>query len=403
MKINIKNIFQGDRGIWIIVFFLFIYSILSVYSASAQLAYGRAGDGNTTQYLLKQTFMLLLGIGTIIVIHLIPYKYFSKLSVYMWYFSILLLIITLIWGADVNDAKRWLTLPGGLTFQTSDFAKIALIMYLSRVLALKESEINTLKGSLKLIFLPIAITCGLILPVGLSTTVLLFGTCMILLFMSRMKFKYLANMLGIVAVLGIGLLLFIQTDKTFGRSETWRSRIESFRDPNKPENIQETHSKIAVATGGLTGKGPGQSIQKNILPHPYSDYIFAIIVEEFGLLFGAIPLLALYLYLFGRTTKIVKKVNRKFGAYATIGLATLITLQALSNMAVATNIFPVTGQPLPFVSLGGTSILFTSMAFGIILSVSREVKQNEKKSDEDASNIEEDIAVEEIINNIETV
>jgi cell division protein FtsW len=387
MKFSFKNILQGDKGIWIIIFFLAIFSILAVYSASAQLAFGRMGSGNTTQYLLKQIVMLMIGVGTVVFIHLIPYKYFSKISVYMWYFSILLLIITLIWGAEVNDAKRWLTLPGGFTFQTSDFAKVALIMYLSRNLALKEAEINTLRGSMEKIFAPIAITCGLILPAGLSTTVLLFGVCMLLLFMSKLKMKYTASMLGIVVGFGLLLLVFVQTDKTFGRSETWRSRIESFKDPNKPENIQEKHSRIAIATGGLFGNGPGQSIQKNILPHPYSDYIFAIIVEEFGLLLGAIPLIALYIFLFGRATKIVKKVSRKFGAYATAGLTCLITLQALSNMAVATGIFPVTGQPLPFVSLGGTSIIFTGMAFGIILSVSREVKQNEKQVMEEVSDI----------------
>ncbi|MDR2010138.1 MAG: FtsW/RodA/SpoVE family cell cycle protein [Bacteroidales bacterium] len=381
MALKITNIFQGNKGIWVIIMFLFIFSEFAVYSASAQLAFGKL-DGNTTRFLIKQTIFLLLGVFTIIIVHKIPYKYFSKFSLFFWYVSIILLVFTLIWGADVNDAKRWIMLPGGITFQTSDFAKIALLVYLSKVLAQKEDEINTLKGSMKLVFLPIVITCGLILPAGLSTTVLLFGVCMLLVFMSNMKFRYFANMLGIVLVGGGILIALIFAGVNFGRSDTWKSRIESFfmkdKIENYKENLQETHSKIAVSTGGLFGRGLGHSIQKNILPHPYSDYIFAIIVEELGVIFGAIPLLGCYLYLFVLAIRIVRKANRKFAIYSTISLATLITLQALSNMAVATGIFPVTGQTLPFVSLGGTSIVFTSIAFGIILSVSREVAKEEK-------------------------
>lgn len=376
-KIKLSNIFQGNKGIWIIILFLFIYSEFAVYSASAQLAFGKL-DGNTTRFLIKQTIFLLLGVIVIIITHKMPSKYFSKFSLFFWYLSIVLLVFTLFWGADVNDAKRWISLPGGITFQTSDFAKITLLVYLSKVLAQKENEINSFKGSLKLVFLPILVTCGLILPANLSTTVLLFGVCMLLVFMSNLKFRYFASMVGIIILMGAGMYLFIQNDNTFGRSETWRNRIEGFRDPNKPENIQETHSKIAVATGGLFGRGLGHSIQKNILPHPYSDYIFAIIVEELGIVFGAVPLIACYLYLFILVIRIVRKASKKFAIYSTISLAMLITLQALSNMAVASNIFPVTGQPLPFVSLGGTSILFTALAFGIILSVSREIEKEEK-------------------------
>jgi len=289
---------------------------------------------------------------------------------------------------NVNDARRWIQLPGGMTFQTSDFAKITLIMYLSRILALKEASINTLEGSLKKVFFPIVLTCGLIMPEDLSTAVLLFGICTILTIYSRMKFKYIAIMGGITVGFMLVMLLLIKTNQSIGRFQTWNNRIESFTSSDGEENIQEKHSKIAVATGGLFGKGPGKSSQRNILPHPYSDYIFAVIVEELGLVFGAIPLLALYLFLFLRAKKIVKKVSRKFGAYATAGLSTLIVLQALSNMAVTTNIFPVTGQPLPFVSYGGTSLFFTGIAFGVILSVSRsvqpveeDIEQNEQKED----------------------
>jgi len=271
-------------------------------------------------------------------------------------------------------------LPGGLTFQTSDFAKIALLMYLSRVLALKEAEINSYKGVFKHVFLPVAITTGLILPANLSTAVLIFGVSMILVFFSNLKFKYLAAMLGVVMIFGVIFIGAVKTFKDVGRFATWNSRIEGFfAGGDKEENIQEKHAKIAVATGGLFGKGPGKSNQRNILPHPYSDYIFAVIVEEFGLIIGAIPLILLYLFLYLRVKIIVKKVNRKFGVYVVSGLATLIVLQAFANMAVTTNIIPVTGQPLPFVSYGGTSIFFIGMALGVILSVSREVTDLEKQ------------------------
>ncbi len=353
--------------------------MLSVYSASGQLAF-RNGDGNTTTYLLRQSFMLLLSISFIVLIHHIPYRYFSKLSVYAWYLSIGLLVFTLFFGMNVNDARRWIMLPGGLTFQTSDFAKIALLMYLSRVLALKEAEINSYKGVFKHVFLPVAITTGLILPANLSTAVLIFGVSMILVFFSNLKFKYLAAMLGVVMIFGVIFIGAVKTFKDVGRFATWNSRIEGFfAGGDKEENIQEKHAKIAVATGGLFGKGPGKSNQRNILPHPYSDYIFAVIVEEFGLIIGAIPLILLYLFLYLRVKIIVKKVNRKFGVYVVSGLATLIVLQAFANMAVTTNIIPVTGQPLPFVSYGGTSIFFIGMALGVILSVSREVTDLEKQ------------------------
>ncbi len=374
MKLSSANIFRGDRGIWIIILFLFLYSVISVYSASAQLAF-RSSSGSTTFFLLKQIFYLLIAVSAIVIVHNIPYKYFSRISVYLWYLSLALLVFTLIWGMNVNDARRWIQLPGGITFQTSDFAKLTLLMYLSRNLSIKEAGLKTFEGAFKKIFLPIIITCGLIFPEDLSTAVMLFGISMLLVIYSRLNIKYIAIMLAMTMGLGLTMFVAIKAYPEYGRFKTWNNRIESFMDPGGKENIQEVHSKIAVATGGLFGKGPGKSSQRNILPHPYSDYIFAVIVEELGLIFGAIPLIALYLYLFLRSKKIVKKVNRKFGAYLTAGLSSLIVLQALSNMAVATNIFPVTGQPLPFVSYGGTSIFFTGVALGIILSVSRSVQE----------------------------
>lgn len=388
-----KKIFKGDIGIWIIILLLSIYSMLAVYSASSQLAYREAG-GNTSFYLIRQAIMLILSISLIIMIHNIPYKYFSRSSVYLWYIAIVLLVFTLFFGININDARRWIMLPGGITFQTSDFAKVALIMYIARILSIKEAEVNTWKGCFKKLYFPILLTVGLILPANLSTAMLLFGTSMLLIFFSNLKFKYFATM--IASSLIIGLLFFgvVKTFKHVGRFETWNNRIENFtKKSDKPENIQEKHSKIAIAKGGLFGLGPGKSNQRNVLPHPYSDYIFAIIIEEYGLLFGAIPLIVLYLYLFMRVKIIIKKTNRKFGAYIVSGLASLIVLQALSNMAVTTNTIPVTGQPLPLVSYGGTSIVFIGMALGIILSVSREVEDMEnakemQKLEEDNSKLE---------------
>ncbi|HOK37639.1 MAG: FtsW/RodA/SpoVE family cell cycle protein [Bacteroidales bacterium] len=400
-----QKIFEGDKGIWRIMLLLCFYSIISVYSASSQLAYDASGI-NASKYLFRQIIILAIGTSVALMISKVPYKYFSKPSVFLWYLSIFLLIVTLIWGLNINDARRWLLLPGGITFQTSDFAKIALLMFLSRNLTLKEEENkNTLKY-LKNIFFPILITCGLITVANLSTGVLLFGVSMILVFLGKVGFKNLA--ITFLITIGLVLLLFaaIKTFKDVGRIETWNNRIETFRDPNKPENIQQTHSKIAVATGKLFGKGPGKSIQRNILPNPYSDYIFAIITEELGLVIGVIPIMMLYLFLFLRARRIIKKAGRKFGIYITASMSILIVTQALSNMAVATNVFPVTGQPLPFISYGGTSIFFTGVAFGIILSVSREVEQKELEekmqaealSAEDKNKTENPI---EVINNAE--
>ncbi|HOE38670.1 MAG TPA: FtsW/RodA/SpoVE family cell cycle protein, partial [Bacteroidales bacterium] len=282
-----------------------------------------------------------------------------------------------------------------ITFQTSDFAKVALIMYIARNLAIKEEEVNSWKGCFKKLYFPILLTVGLILPANLSTALLLFGTSMLLILFSNLKLKYFAGMVAASLVLGFLFFGAVKTFKHVGRFETWNNRIENFTNKtDKTENIQEKHSKIAIAKGGLFGLGPGKSNQRNILPHPYSDYIFAIIIEEYGLVFGAIPLIVLYLYLFMRVKIIVKNTNRKFGAYIVSGLAALIILQAFSNMAVATNVIPVTGQPLPLVSYGGTSIVFMGMALGIILSVSREVE--EMKNAKKAQELEDDISNAEI-------
>jgi cell division protein FtsW len=334
------------------------------------LAY-RYQEGNTAYYFLKQFGFLLAGLGIIFVTHLIPYKVYFPLSQILLLASIPLLAFTLVFGASLNEASRWLAIPGlGITIQTSDFAKLALIMYIARLLATKQNEIKDLKNTFIPLVIPILIICALILPANFSTAALLGLTCWILLLIGRVNLKYLFGFTGIgIAVMVIGFFIVLETN-AIKRAQTWKNRIENFSSGDGSENYQATQSKIAIATGGIIGKGPGNSTQRNFLPHPYSDFIYAIIVEEYGLV-GGVFILLLYLTLLYRAGIIVKKAQRTFPAFLAIGLTLLLVFQAMINMAVAVNLFPVTGQPLPLVSMGGTSLLFTSAAFGIILSISR--------------------------------
>lgn len=378
----LRNNIKGDKVIWTILVILSFYSLLAVYSASGTLAYKFFG-GNATHYLLRQGAILIIGFSIIFVVHRIPYKYFSKLSQMAFYLAVFLLLVTLLWGMSLNQASRWIELPGGITFQTSDFAKIALIMYLARVLAVREDEIKSFKGMLKYLMLPVLLVCGLIFPADISTSALLFGVAMVLFFVGQVKFKYLLSVMG-MGIAAIGLfIVIVQISPVESRLGTAQKRIEDFVNPESEGNFQANQAKIAVASAGIFGKGPGNSVQRNILPHPYSDFIFAIIVEEYGYIIGALILIALYVFLFYRVIIIVKKVDRKFGAYSACGLGLLLVFQAFSHMAVSVNILPVTGQTLPFVSMGGTSIVFLSLGVGIILSISREVNETEaKKKDE---------------------
>jgi cell division protein FtsW len=296
------------------------------------------------------------------------------------------MLVATLFSGEVNEASRWLTLPViNISFQTSDLAKLALIMYLARLLAKKQDHIKDLRGAFVPIVIPVVLTCGLILPANFSTAAVLFSTCLVLMFIGRLNLKYIAYMIGI----GIaGLLLLFMIAKVYPevlpRSETWLSRIESFGGGDSKENYQVEQAKIAIATGGLVGKMPGNSIQRNVLPHPYSDFIFAIIIEEYGLI-GGFFLVLLYLILLYRGVRISTRAQGSFGAFLAVGLSFSLVFQALINMAVAVNLLPVTGQPLPLVSMGGTSLWFTSFAVGIILSVSRDT---EEKSNENETTTE---------------
>jgi cell division protein FtsW len=366
---------KGDKVIWAVVLFLSLVSLLAVYSSTGTLAY-RFQGGNTTYYILKHSSIMIVSLAIIFITHMIPYKFYSRLSQLFLFVSLILLVITLIMGTTINEASRWLTLPGlGFTIQTSDFAKLSLIMYLARLLSLKQYEKKDSRDSFVRLLVPIILVCGLIMPANLSTSIILFATCIILMFIGRVRTVYLIGLIasGLVLLsLFIAVAMYSQSE---GRLGTWRSRIESFVNKSGDGNYQVEQSKIAIATGGVFGKGPGNSTQRNFLPHPYSDFIYAIIIEEYGLA-GGVIMLFFYLWLLYRGGVIVKRSSRTFPAFLATGLTLSIVIQAVINMAVVVNILPVTGQPLPLVSMGGSSLVFTSIALGIILSVSHGVQRS---------------------------
>lgn len=369
---------RGDKIIWMIVIFLFIFSMLAVYSATGTLAY-KMQVGNE-KYLLKQIVMAVFGLLLMFGTHMIDYKYYSRLAQLLWYVSIPLLIYTMFFGTELNDANRWITLPVvGLTFQTSDLAKLALIMYLARQLSIKQEQIDDFKESFIPILLPIVVTCILIAPENLSTAVILFCTSVFVMFVGRIALKHIAMLFGVsllVGVLFVGLLFVLPDTMLKGRSLTWKHRIENYISPkaDMDEDYQVLQAKIAIAKGGIVKLNPGGSEQRNFLPHPYSDFIYAIIIEEYGLLGGAFIVL-LYLFFLYRCIRIVIKAPKAFGALLAVGLGIALVTQAMINMAVAVNLLPVTGVTLPLVSMGGSSVIFTSIAFGIILSVSRTIEE----------------------------
>ncbi|MHC1705962.1 MAG: FtsW/RodA/SpoVE family cell cycle protein [Bacteroidales bacterium] len=375
----IRNI-KGDKVLWVVVIILSIFSLLAVYSSTGTLAYKKQG-GNTEYYLLKHFIIMVFGFMLMYLTHKIKYQYFSRISQLAMIISIILLVITLFFGSNINEANRSLTLPViNLTFQSSDFAKLALIMYTARILSKKQEQIKDFKTAFLPIMWPILLICALILPENFSTAAMLFVTCLVLMFIGRVNLRYIMSLVGsgiLILAFVIGIVYFTKPDK--GRVLTWKNRIEHFvNGDNGEEGYQVEQAKIAIATGGVFGKMPGKSTQRNFLPHPYSDFIYAIIIEEYGL-FGGILLVLLYLIILFRGTRIVVKSPGNFGAFLAIGVSFSLVFQAMINMAVAVNLFPVTGQPLPLVSMGGTSMWFTSIAIGIILSVSREIENPQTK------------------------
>jgi cell division protein FtsW len=399
---KIRRYIKGDRIIWIVVLILLVISLLSVYSSTGSLAYQHR-SGNTFFYLFRQLKFILLGVVIIFFIHLIPYRVFSRMSIFALYLAIPLLILTMIIGSNINDATRWLQIPGtGLTIQPSDFAKIALVMYVAKILSVNQNNIKDFRGVFGKISLAIIVTCALILPANFSTAVIVFVTAFSLMFVGRIPVKYLALMIftGLFAFsIFIGGALLLNKE---GRISTWKNRIEAYVDGNG-DNYQADQAKVAIVQGGLFGKGPGNSTQRNLLPHPYSDFIYAIIIEEYGTLIGGILVIALYLWLFFRTGMIIRRSKSTYGAFLAFGLSMGLVLQAFVNMAVAVGLVPVTGQTLPLVSMGGSSIFFTSIATGMILSVSWGTKETpggtEENGNADAASAETDKVAEPVREN----
>jgi len=370
---------KGDRVIWTIVLLLSLLSVLVVYSSVVTLAH-KYKQGNTESYLIKHAITLIGGITIMYFVHKMKYTVFSRVAQLGIFLVIPLLLFTLMKGVSAGDASRWVEIPGlGLTFQSSDLAKIILVIYVARTLTIRQGEFTDLKTVGRYLMLPIGVVCGLILPANFSTAALLFLSCLFLMFVGGIPIKIILKLLGICL---IGAALFITLVMTYPealgrRGPTWKARIENFFSGKSDSNYQSEQAKIAIATG-VVGKGPGNSTQRAFLPQASSDFIYAIIIEEYGLFTGFL-LLFLYMILLFRGIRILRDSDKTFGALIAIGLSFSLVFQALVNMAVAVNLFPVTGQPLPLISMGGTSIWFTCISIGIILSVS---KANEEKTAE---------------------
>ncbi|MES2680679.1 MAG: FtsW/RodA/SpoVE family cell cycle protein [Bacteroidota bacterium] len=380
------NYLKGDKVIWAIMFLLSLLSVLVVYSAVVTLAH-KFKQGNSEFYLIKQVIFFVVGFVIAYWVHKLKYTVFSKVAQVGLIFCVPLLIYTLLKGVSAGDAQRWIWIPGlKLTFQSSDLAKLVLIIYVARILAIKGKELVDFKSVFRQLLLPIGIICALILPANFSTAAILFFNCVVLMFVGGINIKIILKILGICILAGgmfFSWIWLLPESIPGGRGTTWKSRIENFSSGDTQSNYQSEQAKIAIATGGVIGKGPGNSTQRAFLPQASSDFIYAIIIEEYGLLSGFV-LLFLYMILLYRGIKILRDNDKPFGAFVAIGLAFSLVFQALVNMAVAVNLFPVTGQPLPLVSMGGTSMIFTMIALGIILSISRSVEDKTEEKLETA-------------------
>lgn len=363
---------QGDRAIWGVIAVLSIFSVLAVYSSTGTLAY-REMAGDTEAFLFKHLLIVAGGLFLTYLAHLMHYKRYSRAAPVLLLISIPLLVYTVAFGADINDARRWIQLPiVGITFQTSDFAKLALIIYVARTIGAKQEYIKDFQSAFLPIIVPVLIICGLIAPADLSTAILLFVTCVFMMFVGRVALPYIGLLLLLGVVVFAMLIILGEFFPDAIRSETWVNRMREYMDsPDGGYQVQQ--AKIAMANGEWFGLGPGNSIQRNYLPSPYSDFIYAIIVEEYGI-FGGVLIIALYVTLFFRATRLVTKSPKAFGAMLVIGLSISLILQAFINIAVSVHLVPVTGVTLPMVSMGGTSILFTCLSFGMILSVSKYIE-----------------------------
>lgn len=389
------KLYKGDKVIWSIVVLLVFISVLVVYSSTGSLAY-RHNKGNEF-YLFKQLGFIVIGVIIIYFSHRINYTIFSRVALWMYIFSIPLLLYTLVFGSNINEANRWIMLPVvHMTLQTSDLAKLALFMLLARQLSRKQDVITDWKKGFIPLMTPVILTCVLIAPANLSTSLLVGANSMLLMFMGRVQIKHLLLAIGVMLI-PVAILIMIAVGtykapngnvvaqqnsvvkemKSHGRVGTWIRRVQDFiyaKQEDIPYQVQQAN--IAIATGRWIGLGPGNSESRNYLPHPYSDYIFAIIIEEYGILGGSI-ILFIYLVFLYRCVRLFRKCPYAFGAFLALGLSVSLVIQALANMAVNVGLMPVTGVTLPLVSMGGSSFLFTCFSIGIILSVARNVEQME--------------------------
>lgn len=385
MSLSSKRLFQGDLVIWAIYFWLCMISLIEVYSAGSSLSY-KSGDFMAP--LFKQAIFLGIGTAVVWVIHSIPCRFF-KLGVFLYPISIFLLILTLIIGAKENDGARWLNF--GIKFQPSEIAKGALVLFVALILSFGQTEKGADKRAMKIILFATCLTCALIVTENLSTAALLFATVFVMMFIGRVPTKQLGKIVG-VCLLGVVLLATIVTifpkeklneSKLLHRASTWVDRVKDHTSDKETmsdtiflrDHAQEARAKIAIASSNMIGKMPGNSEQRDHLAQAYSDFIYAIIIEEMGVL-GAVFVAFLYIILLFRAGRIASMCERNFPAYLTMGLAILLVIQAMVNMLVAVGLIPITGQPLPLISRGGTSTIINSVYFGMILSVSRYARKN---------------------------
>jgi cell division protein FtsW len=407
-EVNIRNFFtpnisnmggnlvsktRGDRVIWGIVIILTLVSLLVVYSSTGSLAYKYSRS--TESYLFKQFAFIILGVLIIYFAHRVNYTIYSRIALPLFILSVILLIYTIFFGQTLNSGTRWIKLPViNMTFQTSDLAKLALFMYLSRQLSRKQGVIKDFKNGFLPIIIPVGITCLLIAPSNLSTALLIGGTSILIMFIGRVNTKHILLTVGILLIPVI--ILFSVAISTYdkkeqrakdipavfsvGRVPTWIGRIQTFMYSSKGDAneklFQINQAKIAIAKGSWFGLGPGNSQARNFLPHSYSDFIFAIILEEYGLL-GGVFMVFIYLLFLYRCIRLYRKCPYAFGAFLALALSFMLVIQAIANMGVNVNLFPNTGVTLPLVSMGGSSFLFTCLSIGIILSVARNVEQLE--------------------------
>ncbi len=371
---NLKTELKGDRVIWVLISLMTLVSLLGVYSSTGSLSHKEQG-GNTEYYLVKQGFIVLFGFFIMYVLHRLHYLRFHRIAPFLFIVAIPLLIFTLAFGVDINSARRWIEIPFlGFTFQSSDFARLALILYLARTISSKQSNIKDFKSAFLPLILPVIIICFLIAPADLSTALLLFSSCIAMMFVGRVAVKYIL-MLVLLAVIAFSILILLgHFFPDMVRLATWIERIREFTT-DSDGGFQVQQSKVAIANGGFFGMGPGQSIQRNFLPSSYADFIYAILVEEYGLL-GGLFVISLYMGFFFRITRLVTKSTKAFGAMVVTGLGFSFVFQAFINIAVATHLVPVTGVTLPMISLGGTSIIMNCISLGIILSVSKFVESS---------------------------